>query len=48
MEDLVQFQTRCEELAEESVDTIFTDQVVYGVVSRQGRKAGNLSVAGEP
>lgn len=34
MEDLVQFQTRCEELADESVDTIFTDQVVYGIVSR--------------
>ncbi len=34
MEDLVQFETRCEELADESVDTIFTDQVVYGIVSR--------------
>ncbi|CAM9246639.1 unnamed protein product, partial [Ectocarpus sp. 12 AP-2014] len=34
MEDLVQFQTRCEELADESVDTIFTDQVVYGIVNR--------------
>lgn len=34
MEDMLQFQTRCEELANESVDTIFTDQVVYGIVSR--------------
>lgn len=34
MEDMLQFQTRCEELADESVDTIFTDQVVYGIVSR--------------
>lgn len=34
MENLVQFQTRCEELADESVDTIFTDQVVYGIVNR--------------
>ena len=34
MEDMSQFQTRCEELAKRSVDTIFTDQVVYGVVSR--------------
>lgn len=34
MEDMSQFQTRCEELAHGSVDTIFTDQVVYGVVSR--------------
>lgn len=34
MEDMSQFQTRCEELANGSVDTIFTDQVVYGVVSR--------------
>lgn len=34
MEDMVQFESRCEELAHESVDTIFTDQVVYGIVSR--------------
>lgn len=34
MEDMSQFRRRCEALAHESVDTIFTDQVLYGVVSR--------------
>lgn len=34
MEDMSQFRQLCEGLAAESVDTIFTDQVVYGITSR--------------
>lgn len=32
--DVSQFRARCEEVADESSGAIFTDQVIYGIVSR--------------
>lgn len=36
MEDMSQFKRLAQDVAGRSVDTIFTDQVVFGTISRSG------------